>query len=162
MRFLNRLGPSHHRRKIDELSVIFRPRLGPDRLHSLNTLSHQLEAGFESGAVVFNFFGIPATANAEQEPPAGYLVDRGNQLCSLNGISLHNEAHARTELQGLSHHRRGTQHNERVHDLGVGPWEFAPAWKGCPARRRNVRVLGRPHRLEAARLECPAELHRRD
>jgi dihydroorotase len=40
MRLLRRLGPGHHRRKADELAVMFRLVLGPDLLHRRDLLAH--------------------------------------------------------------------------------------------------------------------------
>src|SRR5580704_15461929 len=42
MRLLRRLGPGHHRRKADELAVMFRLVLGPDLLHRRDLLAHLL------------------------------------------------------------------------------------------------------------------------
>jgi hypothetical protein len=64
---LHRLGPSLHRRKIDDLAMILGGVLGPDVLHCLDLLAHLQGAGLVNGAVVFHLFGIPAAADAEQE-----------------------------------------------------------------------------------------------
>jgi hypothetical protein len=39
------------------------------------------------------------------------------------------------------------RHDERIHDLVIGLGNIASARKGCTPRDRNVRMLGRPHRL---------------
>ena len=75
VRLLDRLGPRHHRRELDELAVVLRLRLGPDRLHRLDSLPHQLEARLEIGAVVAHFFGVPARPDAEEKPSARDLVE---------------------------------------------------------------------------------------
>src|ERR1700719_4049472 len=89
IRLLGRLRPSHHRREVDELAVIFGLVLGPDLLHRLDPLAHQLEAGFEDRAMVLDFLGIPAATNAEEKAPARDLIYRGNELCRLDGVTLH-------------------------------------------------------------------------
>jgi len=45
MRLLQRLGPSHHRREVDDIAVVFRLILGPDRLHRLDLLAQFLKTG---------------------------------------------------------------------------------------------------------------------
>jgi hypothetical protein len=145
MRLLNRLWPSHHRREIDELSVVFGVRLGPDRFHRLDPLAHQLEASLEGRAVVFDLLGVPAPSHAEKKPSVRYLIDRGDQLCGLDRIALHDEADAGTELQRFRHRCRYAEHDERVHDLGILFWQVASTRKGRAARCRYVRMLGRPH-----------------
>jgi hypothetical protein len=87
--------------KLTNSPLIFGLVLGPDLLHRLDPLPHQLEAGFEGRAVILNFLRIPAPAHAKQKPPARHLVDRGNQLCGLDGVRLHNQAHTSGELQPL-------------------------------------------------------------
>src|SRR4029077_8434335 len=52
MRLLHRLGPGHDRAEIDKLAVIFRFRLGPDRLHCFDLLAHLLHTRRQDGAVV--------------------------------------------------------------------------------------------------------------
>lgn len=58
--------------------------------------------------MIFDFPGIPATADAKEK-----ALDRSNQLCCLNGIALHDEAHARAELERLRNGRRGAEYDER-------------------------------------------------
>src|SRR5262249_23302438 len=53
--------------------------------------------------------------------------------------------------------RRG-QGDEGIHHVVVLLGQVAALGKGRAARERNVRVLGRPHRLEAALLEGPRQL----
>jgi hypothetical protein len=50
---------SHHRRKADELAVMFRLVLGPDLLHRRDLLAHLLRTGLVNRTVVFRLFGIP-------------------------------------------------------------------------------------------------------
>ena len=62
---LHRFGPRRHRAECDEIAVVFGGLLGPDLLHRLDPLAHQLEAGFELGAVVLHFVLVPAAADPE-------------------------------------------------------------------------------------------------
>src|SRR6516162_3780954 len=59
--FLYRLGPGHHLRKIDHVAMILGLGFGPDLLHRLDPLAHQLEAAFEHCAVVLHLVLVPAT-----------------------------------------------------------------------------------------------------
>jgi hypothetical protein len=88
MRLLLRLGPGHHRRKVDELAVVFRLVVGPDRLHCLDLLAQLLEAGLVDRAVVFQLLGVPAAADPENEPPARDLIERGDELGRLDRVAL--------------------------------------------------------------------------
>ena len=114
----------------------------------------------EDGAVALDLVLVPAAADAEQKPAARDLVDRGDELCGLDRVALDDEAHPGADLQGLRRHRRRGQGDERVHHVVVLLAEFAAAGRRRLARARDVRVLGRPERLEAARLERLAELGR--
>src|ERR1700757_1013617 len=124
--------------------------IGPDLLHRLDPLAHQLEAGFEGRAVILDFLGVPAAANAKEEAPARNLIDRGNELCGLDRVALHDEAHARSGLQGLGHRCRRAEHAERIHDLAIGLGDLAAARKGCPPRYWDVRMrcIARPGDVE--------------
>src|ERR1700680_1244620 len=66
MRLLRRLGPGHHRRKADELAVMFRLVLGPDLLHRRDLLAHLLRADLVNRAVVFRLFGIPKKTGSHE------------------------------------------------------------------------------------------------
>ena len=161
LRLLHRLRPSPHLREVDDLAVIFGLGFGPDLRHRLDLLAHFLEARFEDGAVIFNFVLVPAAADAKQKPPAGNLVDRSDELCRLDRVALDDEAHPGPNLQGLCRHRRCRQGHERVHHVVILLAELAASRRRRFAGAGDVRVLGRPYRLEAALFERPAELGRR-
>jgi len=120
------------------------------------------EAGRKGGAVALDLLTVPTAADTKQKPAARHLVDRGDELCRLDRVALHDQAHPGRELQGLCDDRRSAQHDKRVHDLVIGLGQFAATRKWGLARHRDVRMLRRPHRLEPARLERPSELDRRD
>src|SRR5204862_4150206 len=98
VRLLHRLRPGHHRAEIDDLAVIFRLVLGPDCLHCLVLLTHLLEARGVDGAMVFHLVLIPAAADPEQEPAAGYLVEGRDELGGLDRVALDDETDAGAEL----------------------------------------------------------------
>ena len=87
--------------RIDDVAMVFRLRLGPDLLHRLDLLAHLLHAGGKDGAVVLDLLLVPAAADAEQEPPARHLVDRGDELGGLDRVALDDEAHAGGYLELL-------------------------------------------------------------
>src|SRR6266849_3783804 len=93
VRLLRRLRPGHHRRELDELAVVFRFRLRPDRPHRLDALPHHPEARLEVRPVVGHLLGVPAGADAEEEPSARDLVEARDLLGGLDRIALHDEAH---------------------------------------------------------------------
>src|SRR5512139_871783 len=118
-------------------------------------------AALEVGAVVLHLVLVPAVADAEQEAPPGDLVDRGHRLGGLNGIALVDQADAGADLQLLRDRGRRRQRHEGVHGVVVLLGQLTPARPFRLARQRNVRVLGRPHRFEAAFLQGRRELRRR-
>src|SRR6516165_2374691 len=75
---LHRFGPGDHWVEVDELAMIFCPFFCPDFLHRLDRFAHPLEAGRVDGAVILHFILIPAAADAEQEAPPTYLIERGD------------------------------------------------------------------------------------
>ena len=159
MRLLHAFRPGHHLREVDELAVVFGLGLGPDRLHRLDALAHQLGARGERRAMVFHLLGVPADADAEQEAAARDLIDRGHQLRGLDRIALVDQADAGADLQCLRRHRRGGQRHERVHRVVVLLRQIAAARERRAARGGDVRVLRRPDRFEAAGFERLGELH---
>ena len=82
--FCTGFGQAIIRIEVDELAVIFGLRLGPDRLHRLDPLAHQLGARGEHRAVVFHLLLVPAHADAEQEAPAA-RPDRSRRPVSRSG-----------------------------------------------------------------------------
>ena len=161
MRPLHRLGPGHHRREIDKLAVIFRLGLGPDRLHRLDLLAHPLEARRIDRAVILHLVLVPAAADAEQKAASRHLVERGDRLRQLHRVALDHQTDAGAELERGGRGGRGAQAHERVHRVVILLRQLAAGREGGLARQRDVRVLGRPDRLKAARLQGPAELGRR-
>src|SRR5260221_11427369 len=69
MRFLYRLGPGHHRREMDGLTVIFRLVLGPDLLH-----------GYVGRVLAATMIGCA--------PNWGATLDRAFQADFANGANL--------------------------------------------------------------------------
>ncbi len=162
MRLLHRFWPGHDLVKIDHVAVIFGLGLGPDLLHRLDPLAHQLEAGLGIGAVIFHLVGIPAAADAEQKAPARDLVDRGDEFRCLDRVALLHQAHAGPELEPGCGDRGGSQRHERVHRVVIPLWQFSAARKRRFARGRDVRVLGRPDQFKPPLLQRLGEVDRRD
>src|SRR6266849_3676749 len=119
VRLLRRLRPGHHRRELDELAVVLRLRLRPDRLHGLDALAHHPEARLEVRAVVGHLLGVPAGADAEEEPPARDLVEARDLLGGLDRIALHDEAHARGDPQPDGGRGGGGERHEGIHHVVV-------------------------------------------
>src|SRR5437867_5243238 len=160
VRLLRRLRPGHHRRELDELAVGFRFRLRPDRPHRLDALPHHPEARLEVRAVVGHLLGVPAGADAEEEPSARDLVEARDLLGGLDRIALHDEAHPGGDLQPGGGRGGGRERHEGVHHVVVLLRQLTALWKRRAARQRDMRVLRRPERAEPALLQRPAELGR--
>src|SRR4029077_2293733 len=140
----------HHRRVIDDLAVVFGLVLGPDRLHRLDLLAHLLEARRVDRAVLPHLVLVPAAADAEQETAARDLVDRGDELCGLDRVTLNDEAYAGAELDGFGRRRGRGERHKRVHHVVILLRQFAAAGERRLAGQRDVRVLWCPDRLETA------------
>ena len=112
--------------------------------------------------MIFDLLGIPAAANAEQKAAVRDLVERGDELGSLNRVALDYQAHPGAELEALRDRRRDAQRHKRVHHLVITLRQFAAAWRRGSPRHRDVRMLRDPQRLEATLLESQCELGRRD
>jgi hypothetical protein len=124
------MGPIH------KSAVVLGPLLRPDRSHGFNALLHQLMARRESCAVVSHLLLVPAIANTEQKAPTRELVDCGDVLCCLDGITLINHTDAGAELECLRAHRGCGQREKGVHDVGLLPSQLAGIF-----RRREMRML---------------------
>src|SRR6516162_2711392 len=160
VRLLYRLRPGSHFHDLDDVAVIFRLGFGPNLLHCLDLLAHLLEAGFEDSAMALDLVLVPTAADAEQKPPARDMIDRGDELCGLDRVALIDEAHPGPDLQPLRCGRRRGQRYERVHHIVIPLLQLATSCRRRFARTGNVRMLGGPHRLEAARFERFSELGR--
>ena len=146
--------------KFDDVAVVFRLRLGPDLLHRLDLLAHLLHAGGENRVVVFDLLLVPATADAEEEAPARDLIDRGDELGGLDRVALDHEADAGRDLEPLCGAGRGGQRHKRVHHVVIALRQLGIGAR--PPRHRDMRVLGRPDRVEPALLERYPQLGRGD
>jgi hypothetical protein len=141
---------------------VFRLRARPDFLHRLDALAHQLEACGERRAVVGHLLGVPAAADAEQQPTVGQPVDGGDLLGGVDGIALDHKADAGAELDGRRDDRGGADGNEGIVGVVVPFRQLGAAGPGRFAAGRDVAVLGKPDRLEAARFRLGGELVRRN
>ena len=160
MRLLHRLRPGHHRRNVDQFAVIFRLRLGPDLLHRLDALAHELEARFEDRPMVLHLVLVPAAADAEDEPAVRQLVEGRHLLRRLDRVALHDQADTRAQLQRRRHRRDGGQCHERVHHVVILLRQVAAAAEGRLAGQRDVRVLRHPERFEPPLLQRPPHVGR--
>jgi hypothetical protein len=128
--------------------------------HRLDPLAHQLEAGLGVGAVIFHLVGIPTAADAEQKAAVRHLVERGDKFRRLDRVALLHQAHPGSEFEPGHGDRSGGQRHKRVHRVVIAFWQFPAARKRGLARGRDVRVLGRPDRFEAALLQRRGEVDR--
>src|SRR5207237_3951082 len=119
-RVLNRLRPSHHRREIDDVAVIFRLRLGPDLAHRLDLLAHLLEPSRVDRAVILHLVLVPAAADTEQETAARHLVQGSDSLRQLDRVALNREADAGIEYSLLNITRQNAKTDSLVQ--GAESW----------------------------------------
>ena len=82
---LHRLGVGPHLVEIHVVSVEFRFFLGPDRFHCQDLFPKDAPALFEIGAVVPHLLGVPAAADAENEPSSGQHVQSSDLLGGGDG-----------------------------------------------------------------------------
>ena len=157
---LDGLGLGKDRVEIDKLTVVLGRVVGPDRLHRLDALAHQLPAGVEGGAVVFHLFGIPATADAEEEASVRDMIDRGDLFRRGDRITLNDKTDAATDLEVLGGGGRCGKRHEWIHRLVVHLRQVGAAGPRAPSAGRDVSVLGNPVRLEATLLKRSSELRR--
>ena len=109
---------------------------------------------------MLHFLLVPAVADAEQEAPAGKLVDRGDELRGLDGITLVDQADTGAYAQRLRCYRRGGEHEERIHDVVIRARQLRAAGERFRAHHGDVRVLRHPQQFEAALFEQRAEFAR--
>ena len=160
MRGLDRFRFRPDRVEVDELAVVLRGIVGPDRLHGFDALSHQLPAGVERGAVVGHLLGVPATPDPEQEPPVRHVVDRGDLLGGCDRSAFHDKADAGTDLQRGGRRCRCGEGDERVQGLVIHLGQFGAARPRALAVGGNVGVLSHPERLKPSFLERRSEFGR--
>jgi len=94
-----------------------------------------------------------------KRPRTTDLVERGDQFGGLDRVALLYERHARAKFDGLGSLAGRGQHDERVHGVVIRFGQFAASRKWRLAGERDMRVLGRPYRLETALLESEGKLH---
>src|SRR2546430_4923812 len=99
VRLLNGLRERPDPVEIHELAMELRFLLSPNLLHREDALPEQSPSSLEVGAVILHLLGVPATAAAEEEPPAGETVERGHFFRRDDGIALDDEADSRAEAQ---------------------------------------------------------------
>src|SRR4029077_19972497 len=92
MRLLDRLRPRPDPVEVHVTAVVGRLLLCPDRLHRLDALFQQAESCRRIRAVVAHLLDVPASADAEQEAPAGEEVQCRDLLRGNDRIALDDEA----------------------------------------------------------------------
>src|SRR4051812_13132899 len=162
VRALRRLGPRPDAVEVDVAAVVGGLVLAPDRLHRLDALAHQPEAATRIRPVIQHLLAVPAGAHAKQEPSAGELVERCDLLGGRDWIALDDEADTGADQQALRGGRSGRERDKGIVRVRVLARKLAArrVW-GLPLRR-DVRVLGKEKRLEAARLRHSRDLGRGD
>jgi hypothetical protein len=108
--------------------------------------------------VVFHFFCIPTTANAEEHAPARQVIEARDFLGQRDRITLDDEADAGAEPQLRGHRRRHGERDERIVTVPVLLGQRTAAGPRALAAGGDVRVLGNPQRFEAAGLDGAGEL----
>src|SRR4029079_18121440 len=137
-----------------------RRRLRPDLLHRLDPLSHQLEAGCKRSAVIGHLLLVPTSANAENEPTRGKLVDRRYLLGGVNWITLKDKADPRSKLNGFRHRGGSGKRDERIVAIVIVLRQLSAAGPRRFATGGNVTVLRQPQRLVTSRLRHPGKVVR--
>ena len=157
MRFLHGLWPGVNRIEIDVVAVILRLILRPDLLHRFDPFPHHAKPPVERRAVVFDFLGVPPPAHTEEKASPRNHVDAGDVLGGLDRISLHDEADAGRQQQPIRHRGGGRQADEGIEDVVVHLGNRVAAGPLRRSMHRDVRVLRKPQRLEAALFGRPCD-----
>ena len=156
---LHRLGPRPRRRESTCSPSNAADVVAPQRLHREHVLAGDVAAvGASSTPWSLDLVLVPAEADAEHEPAAREVVERGDRLGGHDRVALRDEADAGAEQDALGHRGRGRERDERV--------ERALVLLGAARRRRwaaacagagDVGVLGHVERVEAAGLGLAGE-----
>src|SRR5262249_7298712 len=99
-----------------------------------------------------------AAAHGEQETAAGKLIEARYGLGRDDRIALGKERNAGAELEGTRCCGRERQRDERIVRVGVALGELAAGRKGRAVADRDMGVLAREQRRDAARLERARKL----
>jgi hypothetical protein len=160
---LGRLGVGPDALEAHVLAVVAGLVLGPDRPHRLDALGHDRHPQARVGAVVAHLLAVPARADAELEPPAGEMVDRGDFLGGDDRVALHDEADPAADPQPRRAHHGRRHRDEEVQGVDVASRQGAVADRERRlAARGDVRVLGEEERLVATLLDQAGERSRID
>ena len=143
--------------EVHELAVVLGLFVGPDFLHGLDALAAYLPAPVERRAVVLHLLGVPAAADAEDQPAVGQLVHGRHFVGHRDRVALDHQTDAAADLDRVGHRGRGGQRDEQVVRMPVFLGQVAAARKRALAAGRNVSVFREPDRLEAARLALLGE-----
>ena len=143
----------------DELAVEASHVVGPERLHREHVLADDVAAVLHGDAVVLDLVLVPAEADAEHEPAARELVERGDRLGGDDRLALGGQA-----MPVPSRMRSVTAPAAASATNGSSVRLYSSAQLGVAGRRRrapldrDVRVLGEVQRVEAALLGLAGQL----
>ena len=134
--------------------------VGPDRAHGRDALAHGAVAAAERhvGTMVGQLLLVPADAHAQHHTAAGQHVGAGDGAGEVDEVVLEDEADAGAQRDPAGPCGGDADGDEGVHHVEVGAGELAAVRVGALAGRRDVRVLGVPHRGEAAFFEFLREI----
>src|SRR5262249_6952680 len=125
---------------------------GPYALHLKYTLAQKPPAGAKLRPVFLHFLGVPAAADAEEEPPAREHVERRDLLRGGDRVALDEEADAAPDLEPRGDGGRGRERDEEVVRVPVLPGQDRPPGPRARPRDGDGRVRGQAQRLVAALL----------
>ena len=114
---LDRLGREVKLREIPTLALITGQMAGPELLHDVHALVGERAPLPHGDAQGLELLGHGAHADAQSDPAAGYLVQRGGVLGQLNRVVIRQHQHR--SAQGYLR-RGGRQEREGGHGVVVG------------------------------------------
>ena len=144
--------------EVDELAVVLGLLVGPDGLHGRRcsrTMSWRRAKSTPWSAASALFHPKP---DAEGDPPAGEMVERGHLLGQHDGVVLGGQQDAGAEADARGHGGRGRQGNDRIQAalVVVEAHAFDEGGRHVLAHRQ-MGVLGHPERVEAEFLDGRGE-----
>ena len=151
--------------EVDEVTVKLDIAAGPDGAHRCDVLVVACAAPLPRDTERIELFLHPADADAQLDPAAGEVVQRGQFLREHQGVALRQDQDAGAQSQ---RRRCGSDvgqpdqwiRNRRLRSCGnlsIGRVRI-----GRRDRRRHDDMFAAPHRLESHRLGNPGDLQRRD
>src|SRR5262245_46813335 len=126
MGLLHRPREGAHERKVIVGAVILSRLIGPECLHSLNSLPRLRPAVGEIASHNLRLFFVPPSADTKEKPALGEVVQCRNLFRQQERIALWDQRNASAELELRRHCRGPGQGYEGVYESAIEIRDAAP------------------------------------